>query len=230
MKLAIMQPYFFPYLGYFQLMNAVDRFIIYDDVNYIKQGWINRNYILVNGKKHLITLQLQNASSFKLINQINVGGNRRKLIKTIFQAYTRAPYFKEVFPVIETSITCSDDNLAAYVTNSVQKIADFLDIRTNLTLSSRIEKSTDLKGQAKVLAMCKSLNANEYINAVGGQDLYSKSEFNKYAITLNFIKTKDIVYEQFNNAFIPNLSIIDVLMFNSQDEIKKMMNEYELIG
>lgn len=230
MKLAIMQPYFFPYLGYFQLMNAVDRFVIYDDVNYIKQGWINRNYILVNGKKHLITLQLQNASSFKLINQINVGGNRRKLIKTIFQAYTRAPYFKEVFPVIETSITCSDDNLAAYVTNSVQKIADFLDIRTNLTLSSRIEKSTDLKGQAKVLAMCKSLNANEYINAVGGQDLYSKSEFNKYAITLNFIKTKDIVYEQFNNAFIPNLSIIDVLMFNSQDEIKKMMNEYELIG
>ena len=230
MKLAIMQPYLFPYISYFQLINAVDKFVIYDDVNYIKQGWINRNYILAKGKKHLMSLELKGASSFKPINQIEVGGNRKRLTKTIFQAYTKAPFFKEVFPVIEKSINIDDNNLASYITNSLQNITDFLDIQTKLVLSSRIEKNNDLKGQARVLDICKSLKAKQYINAIGGRDLYSKSEFNKYAITLLFIKTKDIAYKQFNNEFIPGLSIIDVLMFNSLDEIKKMLNEYELIG
>jgi hypothetical protein len=229
MKLAIMQPYFFPYIGYFQLINAADLFVIYDDVNYIKQGWINRNYILANGKKQLVTLQLKGASSFKLINQIKVGENRDRLKKTIYQSYTKAPYFNKVFPVIERCLNSIDHNLATYVTKIVQNITDFLDIQTKLVLSSHIEKNTKLKGQERVLDICTSIKADEYINAIGGQELYSKNEFNNYNIKLYFIKTKDITYKQFNNEFIPNLSIIDMLMFNSPDEVKEMLKKYELI-
>jgi len=224
-----MQPYFFPYIGYFQLINLVDIFVIYDDVNYIKQGWINRNYILAKVKKHLISLELKGASSFKLINQIKVGGNKSKLIKTIFQAYTKAPYFKEVFPIIENSLNFEDDNLAMYVTNSLQNIADYLDVKTKFVVASGIEKSNDLKGQAKVLDVCKILKASEYINALGGQKLYSRDVFKNNCVELYFIKTKEITYKQFDNEFLPNLSIIDVLMFNSQDKIKRFLNEYELI-
>jgi hypothetical protein len=229
MILGIMQPYFFPYLGYFQLINAVDTFVVYDDVNYIKQGWISRNYILVNGKKHLITLELKGASSFKLINQIKVGNNRRKLIKTMFHSYTKAPYFKEVVPVIENSLKFGDNNLAEFIINSLQEIADYLDIKTKIIMSSSIKKNNHLKGLDKGLNICNVLKASMYINSIGGKELYSKDEFKKNFIALYFIKTKNITYKQFNNAFVPNLSIIDVLMFNSKDEAKKLLNEYELI-
>jgi len=229
MKLAIMQPYFFPYIGYFQLMSAADVFVIYDDVNYIKQGWINRNYILANGKKHLITLELQGASSFRLINQIRVGGNRGKLTKTVYQAYARAPYFKDVFPIIERIINFDDDNLARYIANSLHTIAALLNLPTKLIVSSGIEKDNYLKGQARVLNICKSLKADEYINAIGGQTLYSKTEFEKHSVRLHFIKTKEITYRQFHNEFVHNLSIIDVLMFNPLDEVIKLLNEYEMI-
>lgn len=232
MKLGINQPYFFPYIGYLQLINAVDTFVVYDDVNYIKQGWITRNYILVNGKKHLIILQLKGASSFKQINQIKVGNNRHKLIKTMFHSYTKAPYFNEVFPVIENSLKFGDDNLAGFITNSLQEIADYLDIKTKIIMSSNIKeikKNSHLKGLDKGLNICNVLNADVYINAIGGKELYSKEEFKKYFIALYFIKTKNITYRQFNNEFTPNLSIIDVLMFNSKDTVKKLLNEYELI-
>ena len=228
MKIAIMQPYIFPYIGYFQLINAADIFVIYDDVNYIKQGWINRNYILANGKRQLITLELKGASSFKLINEITLGGNRKKMIKTIFQAYTKAPYFSEVFPLIEKILDFKNENLAAYITNSLENIIDFLDIRTDFVVSSRIEKSKDLKAQARVLDICRSLKGDAYINLTRGAALYSKDEFNKHSIKLYIIKKKDIAYKQFRNEYIHDLSIIDVLMFNPKDEIKKMLNAYEL--
>lgn len=229
MKLGINQPYFFPYIGYFQLINAVDTFVVYDDVNYIKQGWITRNFILANGKKHLITLELQGASSFKLINQIKVGNNRRKLIKTIVHSYTQAPYFNEAFPVIENCIKFGDDNLAGFTANSLQEIADYLDIKTKFVMSSNIKKNNHLKGLEKGLDICNTLKASVYINAIGGKELYFKDDFKKYFITLYFIKAKNITYPQFNKKFAPNLSIIDMLMFNSKDEIKKLLNEYELI-
>lgn len=224
-----MQPYLFPYISYFQLINAVDTFVLYDDVNYIKQGWVNRNYILLNGKKHLITLALSGASSFKLINQVKVGENKGKLKKTVYQAYRKAPFFDDVFPVIEKALDYEDDNLASFVSHALLSVAGYLNMGTKFIMSSHIEKNDDLKGQDKVLDICKILRADMYINAIGGRELYSREEFEKNSIRLYFIKMNDITYKQFYNEFVPNLSIIDMLMFNSRNEAVKMLNEYELI-
>jgi hypothetical protein len=229
MKLAIMQPYFFPYIGYFQLINAVDTFVIYDDVNFIKQGWINRNFILINDKKHFITLELKGASSSKLINQIQIGSNRNRLMKTVFQSYAKAPFFKNVFPIVEDSINYRENNLARYVLNSLQNIARYLDIGTKFLISSSIQKDNDLKGEKKVLHICKLLKVTEYINAIGGKELYSKEEFKKNNIDIYFVDSNEIIYKQFNDEFVPNLSIIDVLMFNEKEKVKGFLQDNELI-
>ena len=228
MKLAIMQPYLFPYIGYFQLINAVDTFIIYDDVNYIKQGWINRNNILLDQNKHLITLQLKGASSFKKINEVEVGNNKGKFLKTVISAYHKAPYFGVVAPVIENIMNYEENNLAMFIANSLKQLADYLELDTCFLLSSNITKNNDLKGKEKVINICNALGATQYINAIGGTELYDKSEFKKNNIELSFLKTKDIKYLQFSGDFISNLSIIDVLMFNSKESVKKMLNMYEL--
>ncbi len=228
MKLAIMQPYFLPYIGYFQLINAVDTFVIYDDVNYIKQGWINRNYILLNGGRHLINLGLNGASSFKLINQIKIGTNRNKLVKTISQSYTKAPYFKEIFPVIKECLLFKNDNLAEFVTNSLQSIANTLNIKTKFVFSSDIENDKALNGQDKIVNINKCMGADNYTNPIGGVELYSNTEFDNNGIKLNFLKTKEITYKQFSNEFIPNLSIIDVMMFNSKEEVQELLELFIL--
>lgn len=229
MKLAIMQPYFFPYIGYFQLISAVDTFVIYDDVNYIKQGWINRNRILLKGKEHLLTLNLANASSFKLINEIKIGNNNDKLLKTIEQTYKKAPFFHESFSVVEEILTFKESNLAGFLENSIRKLTSILCIQTNIVVSSKVEKDISKKGIDKVIDICKVLNASIYINAIGGQGLYSKEAFVQKQINLKFIKSHSINYAQFNNEFVPWLSIVDVMMFNSKEKIKKMLNKYELI-
>lgn len=229
MKLAIMQPYFFPYIGYFQLLDAVETFVIYDDVNYIRQGWINRNNILLNGNRHLFTLALKGASSFKLINQIEIGDNGGNILKTICQAYRKAPRFEEVYPLVERAIKAQEKNLSRYVEHGIRLVCDHLGINTNFIRSSDIEKDNSLAGQDKILQICKLLGAGEYINAIGGRSLYSRKEFGHNNIRLRFIKTGAIVYKQFGDDFVPNLSIIDVMMFNDRDEIKKLLANYELL-
>ena len=92
-----------------------------------------------------------------------------------------------------------------------------------------IEKDTSLKGEDKVIDICRQLKANCYINAIGGQELYSKEMFAENGLILNFIKSKPMVYTQFKNQFVPSLSIIDVMMFNSPTEISMMLDNYELI-
>jgi len=232
MKIGIMQPYFFPYIGYFQLINAVDKYVIYDDVNYIKNGWINRNNILLNNQKHLITLPLDAASPFKLINEIDIIQNdkvKEKLLKTIQQAYRKAPYYEEVFPIIKNCIMGEYPLIAEALYHSFLSISQYLGIKTEFILSSKIEKDNELKAQEKVIHICKLLNGTEYFNAIGGQELYSKLDFQNENIKLNFLKTKAIQYNQFNNEFMPNLSIIDVMMFNSPEKVKEMLGAYELL-
>jgi len=229
MKVAIMQPYFFPYIGYFQLINAVDEFVIYDDVNFIKQGWITRNSILVDKKIYNIILQVESASSFKKIKEITIGKNNKKLLKTIQQEYKKAPYFGVVFPIIQEILSNNESNLAKFLIFSLREIADYLRIDTVFKISSEIDKKDELKGQEKVIAICKQLGATNYINAIGGQELYDKVSFNHHQISLNFIKTEPIQYAQFDNDFIPWLSIIDVIMFNSVEETKLLLNKYELV-
>lgn len=231
MKIGIMQPYFFPYIGYWQLMNAVDKYIIYDDVNFIKGGWINRNNILMNEKPYTINLKMSGSSSNKLINEIHVSDDniyKNKLIKTIEHCYKKAPLFDRAFPIIEEIIHNDEKSLSLYLENLIRKIAVYLEIETEIILSSTIKKDNDLKGQDKILHICKILGAKEYYNAIGGVGLYSPGEFEANGIKLRFLKTQAIEYKQFNK-FEPNLSIIDVMMFNSKEDIKKMLVKYSLM-
>lgn len=233
MKLGIMQPYFFPYIGYWQLINSVDKYIIYDDVNFIKGGWINRNRILFNGDSKLINVQMYKSSANKLINEIEVMGNfsyNKKLLKTIECCYKKAPYFNHVFPLIENIINYEETNLACYLINSIKYICSYLMIDTELIISSDMRKNNNLKGEEKVIEICNVLGAKEYYNAIGGKELYSYKRFSQNEIILKFLQTKDIKYPQFENEFIPNLSIIDVMMFNSVQEVRHLLRCYELIG
>ncbi|WP_018249185.1 WbqC family protein [Orenia marismortui] len=232
MKVAIMQPYFLPYIGYFQLINQVDKFILYDDVNYINRGWINRNRILLNGEAHMITLALSGASQSKLINQIVIHDGERqkkKLLKTIRHAYVKAPYYDQVFPLIEEIMLNDESNLVKFIEFSLKGIANYLDFNTEFIISSKIKKDNELIGQNKILEICKELEAGIYINPIGGYELYSKEEFIREGIELYFIKAEDIKYKQYKNEFIPNLSIIDILMFNSKDKIKLLLEKYKLV-
>ena len=232
MKVAIMQPYFFPYIGYFQLINSTDIFVVYDDVNYINKGWINRNNILVNGKATLITLALKNASQNKLINETEISDdtkNIEKLLKSIELSYKKAPFFEIIFPMIIDIITAKSTTIADSNLNCIKTICNYLDISTKIIPTSTIYNNTHLKAQHRILDICQQEKATQYINPIGGIEIYTKELFENMGIKLNFIKTNLIEYKQFKNEFIPGLSIIDVLMFNSKDKIKEIINQYTLV-
>jgi hypothetical protein len=229
MKVGIMQPYFFPYIGYYQLIHEVDIFVIYDDVNFIKQGWISRNRILLNQAPHFLTLELKGASSFKKINEIETGNNKLKILKTLELNYKKAPCFADTYAVMQEILSSEEVNLARFLAQSLIKINQFLGIQTRVLVSSDLEKDNELKGADKVLHICKTLQANQYINAIGGQELYSKEVFAGQGLDLHFLKTNPITYSQWNGEFVPWLSIIDVMMFNTPETIRTMLSNYELV-
>jgi len=231
--IAIMQPYLFPYLGYFQLINSVDKFVIHDDVKFIKGGWINRNCILLNNKNFLFTLSLKKGSDYLNINQRffvdYIEDEKKKIVTKLSSAYKKAPYFVDIINLISEILSYKGLNVSLMITNSLRKLCNYLDIKTQFFISSEIEKDDSLKGSERVINIVKVLGGNHYINPIGGVDLYSKEKFLKEGIKLSFIKTRDIRYKQFDTEFIPNLSIIDVLMFNSKEEVKKLLDEYNLV-
>ena len=232
MTIAIMQPYIFPYIGYFQLINAVDKFVIYDDVNFINKGWINRNRILLSGKDHLLTIPLKNASQNKLIYEVDLLNTepwRKKLLKTVQQAYQKAPNYQTVFPIVEEIVHFETDTISGLVVNCIRRICNYLRIDTEIVDSSRVYKNSDLKAQERILDICKQENAGRYINPVGGMALYDKERFRVEGVELYFIKSTAGPYPQLKNAFVPWLSIIDILMFNDAESIGKLLKEFELI-
>lgn len=224
-----MQPYFFPYLGYWQLLANVDKYVVYDDVTYIKGGWINRNNFLINGQKNLLTMRLEKASSYTLIKDIAIKDDFVKFLKTIEMGYKKAPFFEDIFRLLKDICQCPDKKLGQFLFNSHIKICEYLGIDTELILSSSFEKHTELKGKDKVISICKQLGADEYINAIGGQELYDKKEFAENGIRLNFIQANLREYRQLKNEFVAGLSIIDIMMFNSKEEIKEMLNDFKLV-
>lgn len=234
MKIGLTQPYFLPYIGYWQLLNTVDKFVVYDNVQFIKNGWINRNRILLNSKDFFITIPLK-ADSYSLdINERFISNqyfdkHADKLLRTIQYAYQKAPYFKDVMPTVERCFLCEEKSLLTFIFNSIQIISEYLGITTKIIFSSDIEMDHSLKGQERVIEICKNLQATRYINPIGGLELYDSKAFEANGIELRFIKSKTNQYRQFDNDFVPNLSIIDVMMFNSKEDIQKMLNMYELI-
>jgi hypothetical protein len=233
MKVAIMQPYFLPYLGYFQLINAVDVFVIYDNIQFTKKGWIHRNRMLVEGESKLFTVPLKKDSDFLNVNERFLSNDfentKIKLLRTIKNNYHKAPRFKEVYAVLEHILNFEDFNLFNFVYHSIVEICEFLSIDTKLVISSSLDINHDLTSKDKVLAICKNQTAIQYYNTYGGIELYDKQEFLNEGIILSFMKSKTINYIQFNKPFVPWLSILDVMMFNSKEEIRVMLNEYTLL-
>ena len=234
MKIGIMQPYFFPYIGYWQLIKEVDTYVIFDDVKYINRGWINRNRILDgNGGERYINVYLKAASQNRLIREVEVDPDhlrRESTLSVIRQIYRKAPFFDDVFPIVERIIMNNSENVANYNGNLITEVCNLLDISTNIVYSSSIKKDNSLKGEKKIIEICNILHASEYINAIGGIGLYHASEFSKNGISLYFIKTGEIKYRQFeSNDFHANMSIIDVLMFNSLHTISRYLRDYTLI-
>lgn len=232
-RLAIMQPYFMPYIGYFQLINSVDEFVIYDNIQYTKKGWINRNRILVNGKDYLITLSLKKDSDYLDVVDRELSDSwskdRIKMLNLIKSAYNKSTQFEPVFDLISKCLNNPERNLFRFIYDSIVLINEYLEISTPIVISSSIEIDHSLKSQDKVIELCKKQKADNYINSIGGVSLYNKDTFNQSGIQLNFIKSNQISYNQFTNEFLPWLSIIDVMMFNSREEIQKYLNNYTLI-
>ncbi|HLH56715.1 MAG TPA: WbqC family protein [Verrucomicrobiae bacterium] len=225
-----MQPYFLPYIGYWQLLGAVDTFVVYDNIQYTKKGWINRNRFLQNGQDALFTIPLKQDSDFLNVADRSIADSfdRKKLLNQFSSAYRKAPFFNEVFPLF-TEVVCSGQkNLFEYIYGSIVAVREFLRIKTPLAISSSLNIDHSLRSEAKVMAICKELGATQYLNPSGGRELYSKETFLEQGIELGFIQTRPIVYSQFGNAFVPSLSIIDVMMFNSREAITAMLTEYDV--
>ena len=231
MRLAIMQPYFMPYIGYFQLIAAVDQFVVYDNIKYTKKGWINRNRMLQNGKDAMVSLPLKKDSDTLNVVQRELAAdfNRDKLLNQFIGAYRRAPYFEQTFPLVETIVLHEDSNLFGFIHHSIIKTCEHLGIGTEIRVSSEITIDHDLKGQDKVLALCGAVGANTYVNAIGGMELYSKDVFRELGVELKFIKSAPFNYPQLGNEFVPWLSIVDVMMFNSAYETQAQLTQFDII-
>ena len=229
MKLGIMQPYFMPYIGYFQLMKAVDKYVVYDDVNYIKGGWANRNHILINGEKEMFTVTLQKASQNKLFNEIVIGDDFKKLMKTLQMNYSRAINFDQTMVLMERIISIPNKQLAVFIANSFREILSYLSVETEILMSSEIPKDNSLRGKDKIIQICEILGADTYYNAVGGKNLYDQEEFREHGITLNFVDSLPQVYSQLHTReFVSGLSMIDVLMNNTKDEVNRLLDSFQL--
>lgn len=231
MKLGIMQPYFLPYIGYFQLLASVDQFIVYDNIKYTKKGWINRNRMLQGGRDEMFSLPLKKDSdSLDVVErELTADFNRDKLLNQFKSAYRRAPHFDQTFLLVEQIVRYEDTNLFRFLHHSIVNTCVYLGIQTEIRISSDIAIDHSLKGQDKVLALCEAVGATTYVNAIGGMDLYSKEIFRERGIDLKFIKSHPFEYEQLGNEFVPWLSIIDVLMFNELPAIRRQLVQCDLI-
>ncbi|WP_288923013.1 WbqC family protein [uncultured Bifidobacterium sp.] len=231
MKLGVMQPYFLPYLGYWQLMNLVDVYVIFDDVNYIKRGWIARNRIKMNGEAVRFGFQVSHASQNRRIcDHERAGGpdEIRRMERELHTAYAHAPQFERVMPVMETILRNPQRNLADWLCDSIYRIAEYAGIHTVFMRSSEIEYDRIGNGQDKILSLCEVLGATTYINAIGGRGLYVRDRFASRGIDLRFLEMNDVTYPQGPGEFIPSMSIVDVMMWNGPEDMRRLLTEYTL--
>lgn len=233
MKIAIMQPYFLPYIGYFHLIHASDIFVFYDDVNYINKGWINRNNYLERNKPKKFTIPCEKLTQNKKINEIVVRSDLKmitNILKSLELNYKKAPYFKESFDLIRSCFLYKSTNLAEFASNSVKQISKYLGLNRQFKYSSADFYDTQNLNKAdRLIEIAKRASVKNYINAIGGRELYSKEYFKRAGINLSFLESEYISYKQFDEEFVPWLSIIDVIMFNSVKEVNKLILNYKII-
>jgi len=227
-RVAVMQPYFFPYLGYLQLLDAADVFVVYDDVQFIKGGWINRNFIQLNREPHRISLALGGASANKLINQIDVVDEGVKLRKTVAMAYARAPRLDQGLAILDDTLSTRERNLGSFLGASIENLAATLRADVDVVYSSAMDYDRTLTGQARLLGLLESLGATQYTNSAGGRALYDADSFAARGIALSFLDSQPPPYRQFDDTFIPGLSILDSFMFEDAAVVAGWMGSYEL--
>lgn len=233
-SLGIMQPYILPYIGYYQLINLCDIFIIYDNIKYTKKGWINRNRLLLNGKDEYFTIPLKNASDQLDIVQRELAPSfdeeGKRILRKITQSYNKAPFFKDVYPLAEQIFLSKETNLFNFLLNSLLLTINYLEIKTKIVVSSTLLIDHSLKSQDKIFALCKAKDATSYINPIGGISLYSKEAFLSEKINLYFLQSSPFEYVQSQPGFTPWLSILDVMMHNERNVIKDYLDKsFELI-
>ncbi len=231
--IAMMQPYLFPYLGYFQLIAASDLFVLGDDLQFVKEGWVNRNRILSGGEPKFIVFPVKKDSHTLNINQRYLSDNFQnelsRIIKTLYFNYSRAPFRRDVFPWLEGVVRYPQSNLALYAENAILEICAYLRIPTPIVRSSDLNLRLPTDHQDRVIQTMKVLGGNTYINPIGGLSLYCPKHFSNNGIKLCFHRIDSIEYKQLNWPFVANLSIIDVLMFNSVEQIRLMLNGFSLL-
>jgi len=232
-KVAIMQPYFFPYIGYFHLIAASDIFVFYDDVNFIKKGWIHRNQMLLGKEAYKFTIPLLAASQNKLINETEIfweSGFAEKWLNQLESSYKNAPNYQEVRLLIEKVLSNKDQNLASLAIHSILLTCEYLGLNKVFHKSSDLGISKDAGRAERLIEITKHFNCTQYINAVNGQELYNKPDFKEMGVDLSFVAPKIISYKQGGQTeFIPYLSIIDVLMWNKKEEILSVLFAYDII-
>lgn len=228
-----MQPYFLPYIGYFQLIAAVDEFIVYDNIQFSKKGWFHRNRMLQNGSDEYFSLSLKKDSDYLDVRDRSLSDtwpqDREKILRKMKENYRKAPFFAEVFPIMEEIFRYPENNLFRYIFHSIQEVCKYLQIKTPLVISSTLDIDHSLKAQEKVIALVKATGGTYYLNPIGGLELYETTAFNLEGIELHFHKAKPIEYEQGGKPFVPWLSILDLMMYNPQEQIISWLNNFELI-
>ena len=227
MKLAVMQPYFFPYLGYWQLIAQADIFVIFDDVNYIRKGYIDRNFIVKDYETITFKLQVQKASQNKRINQLLTGSNKGDLVETIRHVYRKAPSFECSYPFIAELILFEEQNLALYLENTIRAVCKLLQINTQILRSSDFELSS--LGKNKIIPLLIETGADTYINPIGGRDLYQESDFLDSGKSLEFFKPNFTSDEVMAMHSIPHASIIHFILHNSPEELSLLASKGSLV-
>lgn len=229
-----MQPYIFPYIGYFCLVQASDIFIFLDDVHYKKKGWINRNKILINGSPYTFTVPIKAVSQHKLICDLKLHSFeefKRTFIKQIEQSYKKSVNYIKCREYIDRVLSTETESVSKLAINSIKLFYEMLEIdKTFLESSKDFSETKNLRSSHRIIKINKILNGQNYINSMGGMALYNQKDFIENNIHLSFIESVEKSYEQKSSKnFQKKLSIIDVFMNNKDEEIKSLLNLYRIV-
>lgn len=228
-RVAVLQPYLFPYLGTFQLARQVDRFVCFDDVAFIKKGYIHRNAVLLDGAAHAFTAPVKNASQNRTIAEHDYVGEWQPLLALLQRAYAKAPQFEPVFDFVQRVLLHADENVARKNARSMAAVFAYLGLPFEHGFSSAHALPAELRASARVRAVCRAEGATTYINPTGGRALYDAADFERDGMALRFCAMRPVQYPQPSPAFVPFLSMLDVLMHCPREQVIALLDDCDLV-